>query len=120
MVRYCKYCGNSLKHRGTACRTCVSRIRRYELKKKAVGYLGGSCVRCGYNSHLSALEFHHLNPTEKDFNFGDMKGGKWENLKNELNKCILLCSNCHRIEHTKYDLLSDLVLEADRSAKPME
>ncbi len=119
-MKYCKYCGKSTGTKGFQCNTCVSKIRRLQIKQKAVEYKGGKCERCGYDKHLAALEFHHLNPEEKDFNFGDMKSRKWEDIKDELNKCILLCSNCHRVEHSKYEETSSLVLEADRSAKPLE
>ena len=101
-MKYCKHCGKSTK-RGNQCNTCVSKIRRFKTKKKAVDYKGGKCVRCGYDKHLAALEFHHTNPDEKDFNFGDIKNKKWDTIKDELDKCILLCSNCHRIEHSSYD-----------------
>ena len=101
-MSYCKHCGKSTK-KGSRCNTCISRIRRIETKKKAVEYLGGKCQRCGYNEHLAPMEFHHTDPSEKDFNFGDVKNKKWDTIKGELDKCILLCSNCHRIEHSKYD-----------------
>lgn len=118
---YCRHCGKHTgKKRGIRCNTCISRIRRYETKKKAVEYLGGKCVRCGYDKHLAALEFHHLEPTGKDFDFGNVKSKKWESIQYELDKCILLCSNCHRIEHSKYDTLHSLFLEDGTSAKRTE
>lgn len=76
--------------------------RRRKLKLLSIEYKGGRCIKCGYNKHPAALDFHHENPDEKDFNIG--KNGhtvSWEKLKKELNKCILLCANCHREEHAK-------------------
>lgn len=74
--------------------------RRQKIKEMSVEYKGGSCQKCGYNKSLSALEFHHLDPNEKDFSLS--KGGhcsSWEKVKKELDKCILVCANCHREIH---------------------
>ena len=68
---------------------------RLDIKKKSVEYKGGKCIICGYNKCLRSLDFHHLIPEEKDFSISKNKNRKFENLKNELNKCVLLCSNCH-------------------------
>lgn len=84
------------------CKDCnMERVRleRVETKMIAVEYKGGECVCCGYKKSLSALEFHHLNPEEKDFSFGRKKYLKIEDLKPELDKCILVCSNCHTEIH---------------------
>lgn len=74
--------------------------RRRNVKKLAVEYKGGKCCKCGYDKCIGALEFHHLDPKEKDFHLG--KGGvtrSWKIIKLELDKCILVCSNCHREIH---------------------
>jgi hypothetical protein len=73
-------------------------------KKKAVEYKGGKCERCGYNKCIDALEFHHIDPSQKDKNFGNMKLRKWEDQKKELDKCICVCSNCHREIHSELRL----------------
>jgi hypothetical protein len=73
-------------------------------KKRAVEYKGGKCERCGYDKCIDALEFHHINPTEKDKNFGNIKLRKWETQKKELDKCIMVCSNCHREIHSELRL----------------
>ena len=82
------------------CRTEAVQKRREKLKEMAIQYKGGKCCICGYNKYQGALEFHHLNPDEKDFNIGS-KGytRSWEEVKTELGKCILVCSNCHREIH---------------------
>jgi len=89
------------------CGTCNTNLRRYRVKKKAVEYLGGCCERCGWSGHFSGLDFHHIEPNEKDFSPSAMELAKksWEKVKNELDKCELLCALCHRLEHSKYDLL---------------
>lgn len=69
-------------------------------KQWGVEYKGNKCQCCGYNNCLDALEFHHLNPNEKDFNILDRNlTYDWEKIKNELDKCILVCANCHREIH---------------------
>lgn len=75
--------------------------RRRKLKEMAVTYKGGKCEKCGYNECIAALDFHHLNPLEKDFSIGN-KGytRSWENIKKEIDKCILVCANCHREIHS--------------------
>ena len=75
-------------------------LRRNNLKKMAIEYKGGCCQECGYDKAKTALEFHHLDPKKKDFGISS-KGHtrSWEKIKEELDKCILLCSNCHREIH---------------------
>jgi hypothetical protein len=75
-----------------------------ENKIKAIEYKGGKCNMCGYNKCTSALEFHHLDPSIKEYN-KDSRGlnrrRSFENSKIELDKCILVCANCHREIHYK-------------------
>jgi len=74
--------------------------RREKVRLMAVSYKGGCCQICGYDRCIEALEFHHLDPTQKDFGIS-YKGytRSWEKVKEEANKCILLCANCHREVH---------------------
>jgi hypothetical protein len=103
----CSICDKSLgenKKNNTKCKGCVTRLRRLRIKIKSVEYLGGKCVKCGYDKHLAALTFHHKEPDKKEFNISYSKHSKsWTELKEELDKCVILCSNCHHIEHSKYD-----------------
>lgn len=119
-MKSCSYCKKSFNYGGLNCRTCISKIRRYKAKLKSVEYLGGKRVKCGYNKHIAALEFHHIDPSNKDYLIGDLKNRKWEKIVKELDKCVLLCSNCHRIEHSDYNYASNIVREAKRSAKSLE
>jgi len=82
-------------HTKTRCNTCVQHEQRNRKKQKMVDYLGGECSFCGYKKCLRALEFHHTNPLEKEFCMSNFSTITWERLKKELDKCILLCSNCH-------------------------
>ena len=111
--RYCNKCCQDLKiiefykkgnreNGSSYCKKCTNNQtidRQRNLKIKAVNYKGGSCVRCGYDKYYGALEFHHLDPSKKDFNLGNCRLTSFEKVKAELDKCILVCSNCHREIH---------------------
>ena len=73
--------------------------RRRDQKQKAIEYLGGKCVKCGYNRNWAVLEFHHSNGVDKDICISDLIHQAWKRIKEELDKCVLLCANCHREEH---------------------
>lgn len=74
------------------------------LKEKLVEYKGGKCEICGYDRCIKAMDFHHRNPKEKEFALTYMNR-KWEALVNEVDKCILVCSNCHKEIHANFILL---------------
>ena len=74
------------------------RDSRQRLKAKLVEYKGGKCEICGYSKCIDALDFHHLNPEEKQFNLSSAKVS-FEKAKKEVDKCILVCANCHREIH---------------------
>jgi 5-methylcytosine-specific restriction endonuclease McrA len=69
--------------------------RRRKVKSMAIEYKGGKCQVCGYNKYPGALDLHHVG--DKKFGIAD-KGytRSWEKVKTELDKCILVCANCHR------------------------
>lgn len=82
--------------------------RRYldNLKLKAIEYAGGKCQECGYNKCMRALHFHHVDPSLKEFGIFESRPGfkktrNWDLLKIEIDKCILLCGNCHMELHDK-------------------
>lgn len=72
---------------------------RKEVKRRLIEYKGGKCLICGYNKCQDALEFHHVDPSQKDYN---ISGGtkSFDTLKSEVDKCILVCANCHREIHS--------------------
>lgn len=87
------------------CKKCTTKAvqkRREKLKLLAFEYKGSKCEYCGYNKCLAAIEFHHLDPTKKDFGISE-KGytRSWQKIKEELDKCIMVCANCHREIHEK-------------------
>jgi DNA invertase Pin-like site-specific DNA recombinase len=71
---------------------------RKRVKLKLVEYKGGVCEKCNYNKCINALEFHHLDPSEKDFTISG-KSWSFEKLKKEADKCILVCNRCHTEIH---------------------
>ena len=76
--------------------------RRVKHKLKAIEYLGGKCSNCGIVSeHRGIYDFHHLDKSEKESDPGSLMHYSWKRIAKELDKCVLLCANCHRIEHGK-------------------
>lgn len=95
------------------CRSCkhdAMQERRKAHKQWCVDYKGGKCIECGYNKCLAALDFHHLEPHEKEFKFRNDLRSK-ELIKPELDKCVLLCSNCHREVHAGIRDLAHVAIE---------
>ena len=92
------------------CRSEAVQRKREKLKEDAIKYKGGKCQICGYDKCNGALEFHHLNPSEKDFGIA-AKGytRSWESVKQELDKCIMVCANCHREIHAGLIDLSNII-----------
>jgi len=88
---YCKICSNEY---------CIERVKL--VKIKMMEYKGNQCEDCHLTiekSHPCVFDFHHLDPTEKDHNWKHIKYQKWDKIRIELDKCVMLCSNCHRIRH---------------------
>lgn len=73
--------------------------RKRGRKLKAIEYKGNKCYDCQTTYHESVYEFHHLDPNTKDYNPAALKSASWERFKAELDKCVMLCANCHRIRH---------------------
>lgn len=77
----------------------VSEFRRRR-KLNLIHVCGDKCNLCGYNRVINSLEFHHINPQEKEY--GIAANGTCHNLEKDLQevkKCILVCANCHREIH---------------------
>lgn len=103
-VRTCGICGRSYTYKNggspSKCPSCNSNLRRFALKIKAIDYKGGKCVVCGYSRCVGALCFHHRDPNEKEFTISGNHCRRWDVLKQELDKCVLLCTNCHAELHS--------------------
>lgn len=81
--------------------------RRKKLREMAIEYGGGECQICGYKRSMRALSFHHKNPSKKDFGLSSQGLTRsWEKTKKELDKCILICANCHMEVHDNITQLS--------------
>lgn len=92
------------------CKDCLSksnRDKKREFKRKIVEYKGGKCVLCSESS-LPVLEFHHIDPSKKEFSFGSKQPTVFAKVKEELDKCVLLCSNCHKKVHAGILSLSSI------------
>jgi len=74
--------------------------RRRELKQEWVTYKATlKCAHCGFN-HIAALDFHHEDPSEKEYSVNRLvSNGQYKKAYEEIKKCIVLCANCHRIHH---------------------
>lgn len=68
------------------------------------------CVRCGYDTCVASLDFHHTDPSSKDFVISERRSISKETLSNELSKCIVLCKNCHGEFHAGVWQLSEIGL----------
>lgn len=81
------------------------RIKSIKSKLDLIQLCGGKCIKCGYDKNIAAFDFHHRNPSEKIFEI-KMKNlsGAWtqDEILKEVEKCDLLCSNCHREQHSPH------------------
>lgn len=89
-------------------------LYRQRVKARAIAYKGGKCINCGYNKSVRALNFHHLDASTKSFSIS-MQGmcKAWATVKAELDKCVLLCSNCHMEVHEGTTILPGVVVARD-------
>jgi hypothetical protein len=78
-----------------ACRTERQAEQRRRRKERLVEFFGGVCQKCGYDRCIRALDFHHPDPSQKEFGIGKYLHRRWEVLVAEASKCELLCKNCH-------------------------
>ena len=110
-MKVCKLCHHEFKSYQSRCvarcGSCNTKIRRFRAKAAAIKFLGGKCTKCGWQGNQAALQFHHLKG--KDFTIGNVANKSWDSIKTEMKKCVLLCANCHMIEHSTKD--DELFLE---------
>ena len=111
-VRYCEKHGDAMfiRYKGsngkyywncTECKSEVSRKRARGNKLKAVQYLGGSCSVCreSFEGRQEVFDFHHVDPLTKATTVNKLMQNGWEVIVKELDKCVLVCANCHRTIH---------------------
>jgi hypothetical protein len=103
------------QHYCKVCHAAYTLGRWKNRKKKIVEMMGGKCSKCGYCRNYSALEFHHLDPSKKEINIANSIRRTWNSLIKELEKCVLVCSNCHREEHNPDMVFSGVLVESTPS-----
>ena len=88
---------------------------RHRTKDRLLKAFGNKCGICGYNKCKSGLEFHHLDPSQKEFALShrNSKGKGWALIVTEMKKCVLLCSLCHREVHEGVTDLPDNIVRFD-------
>ena len=116
----CLICSNSLKGKqtmycGRACKNIainkrhqvysVQKERGFNVKLKLIELKGSKCSVCNYNKNSAALCFHHTKDKKFQIDMRKCSNTKWESLVEEVNKCILLCHNCHmELHHPTYSI----------------
>lgn len=97
--KYCYKCSPSYKKNSSKQHANNINAKRNAIKLYLINRAGGKCVKCGYDKCQGALQFHHIDPTQKEFSISRDFSNDIEKLCKEADKCILLCSNCHAEEH---------------------
>jgi hypothetical protein len=90
--------GATPRTRAWKCKRCVAErvTRRHQrLKQILVEEAGGCCVLCGYDRCIVSLQFHHVDPAQKEFALSTANGRSLAAFQREGRKCVLVCANCH-------------------------
>lgn len=124
--KVCPICGKAFQIKTAAanqrqcCYECMPdgvQLTRGMFLAKIKQARGGKCIRCGYDKCLKALEFHHIDPSKKDFTISN-DHFKLQEAVEETKKCILICSNCHKEFHDGMWSLDELNLEEKEEVEP--
>ena len=114
--KVCPICGKTFTPKSaaasqrTCCYDCMPdgiQLTRGMFLAKIKEQRGGKCIRCGYNKCIKALEFHHIDPSQKDFTISNDHFKLLDAIE-ESKKCILICSNCHKELHDNLWNIEDL------------
>lgn len=109
--RFCVHCEQPLTNKNVSkngenfrsiCKKCSLKIatkRKNERKQKIVTEFGNKCFICKQQLNPCVYDFHHVNPTQKEYSFGQIKTREYSVIMKELSKCIMVCTNCHRTIH---------------------
>ena len=92
---------NGKKKYKTHCKEC-SKNQRVDIYREAIEkYFGGfKCQRCGFEGHPSQFDCHHIDPSTKTANVSKLRSQP-KKLYQEMQKCELLCANCHRLTYNE-------------------
>jgi hypothetical protein len=107
IVSICNCCKKDFRYRRgqvQLCQNCRRKSKRLAYRISAANYKHNQCEICGLKRNsiddLEMFDFHHIDRTDKSFELGDrIESRNWETIKNELDKCMMLCANCHRKQH---------------------
>jgi len=104
--RACKNACTNNRHQSYACQQARGRRR----KRRLIEIYGKECSRCGYRRNIAALEFHHGDAAAKSFQLDvrSLSNRSWKAITLEAQKCVLLCSNCHKEVHNPDSMLDEL------------
>lgn len=136
MEKLCKTCGRLLpmegfdegRHQCKDCRKAYRKQRRQEhpeihnaqaLRRQIrqgewLNQMKSPCIICG-ESEPVCIDFHHINPIDKEFTIGKHRGKSRESLSKEISKCVCLCANCHRKAHAGLIDLHDYIINKSPS-----
>ena len=85
-----------------SCKQCEQNYDKVRYQEIIKNHFGGlKCKFCGYSKLFSVLDLHHLDPSEKEYEVSKLRTYNEKTIIKELEKCILLCANCHREEHVR-------------------
>lgn len=105
--KVCVECGKTkplidFYDRRIVCKECVKKKEndKAQLRRNLLNdYKQEQCCAKCRDNRFYVLDFHHINPSEKEYTIAQNTRIKFENLKKELDKCVVLCANCHREFH---------------------
>lgn len=103
----CKCCQKDFKYKQNQiqlCNICKRKSKRLAYRISAANYKQNKCEICGIEritiDDLEMFDFHHIDKNNKSFELGDnIQSRSWQKIKEELDKCMMLCANCHRKQH---------------------
>ena len=106
-ITQCKCCQKDFKHKEGKihlCNICKRKSKRLAYRISAANYKNNQCELCGLKRNtiddLEIFDFHHKDKNDKSFELGDnIESRNWEIIKQELDKCMMLCAICHRKQH---------------------
>jgi len=80
----------------------ITKLSKSVIRNYVVGIKAKGCQTCGYNRYVGALEFHHYDKNSKLFSICSCYDKSMDDIKKEIKKCIVVCSNCHREIHSRH------------------
>lgn len=111
----CTQCQRIYNKKGKICYVCLNKNRREANMSRIYNLLGGAkCWICGYSRSKAALDFHHIDGQTKSMGLSTREMQlSWQTVWTEVQKCCLLCSNCHREHHAGLvDRTDDIIRRA--------